>query len=122
MTDYSQLSSITLRAMRVAQAQALEPPPAVPLPTDRPVVWQDVVDSWHPAYCAKLLKEVLRSRKRTRIIGFGPKMETFTVTRNELRDYLRQRGLPRWLRSRPIPASKSGTVKFRRYIPYGEKA
>lgn len=112
MTDYSAAVTIAVQEL----LKAVESPPPIPLPASGPVVWQDVIDAMEAKDCAEFLKYVLRTRRRAVTVGLNGRL--FTVQRAEMRDYLRQRGLPRWLRNRPIPANLSGTVQFRRYTPF----
>lgn len=91
----------------------IEPPPAYAGPI---LCWQDAVDAMEWQEALDRLSVVLRTRRRELRVG------EWTVSRSELRDYLRQRGVPRWLRSRPRDPGAPATIKFRRWVPYKRSA
>lgn len=78
--------------------------------------WHDLIDLLPRDRQAGLLKDVLRTRRRVIPVTMNGRL--WPVRRAELRDYLRQVDLPRFLRSRPVSKSASPTVRFRRPLRF----
>jgi hypothetical protein len=78
----------------------------------KPVTWHDLVDSMPREEQDDLLKRVLRWRRR--FVAMGINMQTWAVRRNDLRDYLKQRFLPFFMRNRPMPENAGEFIHFRR--------
>lgn len=113
--DYGALHNGTsVWAARELLRLVTDPPPR-PIQHTSPS-WQEMVDAMDASDCRRWLKVVLRSRRRYFYISIPTCQRE--VPRAELRDYLRQRHLPIWMRHRPLPASAGETIKFRRYVPF----
>lgn len=91
-------------------------PPANPISPGNTTTWPELIDAMEWVACRAALKAVLRSRKPRWSVSI-PGHE-FVVQRAELRDYLRQRDRI-WMRHRPMPrATDTGTIQYRRWVPY----
>lgn len=92
-------------------------PPARPIKSGHThPTWREMVDAMEADYCRAALKAVLRARRRF----FEVSIPTcrWAVKRAELRDYLRQRDRPHWMRDRPMPDASGETIRFRRHVPF----
>lgn len=84
-----------------------------PAPYTGPVRdWRDAVDATPAVVAVEILRRVLRTRRPA--LPFQHYGRQWLVKRAELRDYLRERMLPRWMRLRPVPAASGDTICFRR--------
>lgn len=103
-------------AQAVASAMATLTLGAPPAYTGPVRCWQDAIDALEGAEAVEWLRWVKRTRLRMLQVNHDGR--AWPVARAELRDYLKQRSWPRWLRSRPTPPDASPTITFRRWVPY----